>query len=337
MAELWANLMAGRNHGIDDFLFKDRPQGTIENLLLGQLVSTYAQLNHRPSGKFGVILASTKGMSNDFVWNEGAAEARDPLTPLLEGFLKSSGLKPQRSLCVSNACSSTLAAFALAQLWLDQGLDEVLVLAADAVTPFVNRGFDSLKLLTSTGLQPFSADRSGFRLGDGVACFVLVKGTVTPNALRVRRIGLDSEGSAVTRPSHSGESLLLAAHRVPGLRETVPDLVIAHGTGTRINDETEDLTFTQLFADLPSAPLITGTKWCVGHTLAVSGAIDLIAACEALRRQEVFTLATTERIDPSFKSHYLTGAARKMKLSRVLVSSLGFGGMHAMAMVELPS
>lgn len=333
--ELWSNLMAGGDRGTSDFLFAGARPDSIEKLLREKLLGVYRSLEHRPQPRLGVILASTKGLSNDFVWKtQDPRAARDPISPLLEGFLADSGLTPERSLTVSNACSSTLAALALGQAWLDQGLNEVLILAADAVSPFVNKGFASLKLLTDTGIRPFTAERNGFRLGDGAAALVL-SSRFEPGSVALRRVGLDTEGSAVTRPSHSGDSLCAAAWRIPRLRQEPPTAVIAHGTGTRINDETEDLAFSRLFEGVED-PWVTGTKWLVGHTLAASGAIDLIAACEALKRQELFALATSSAIDPAFRSKFFTGAGRKISLQRMLISSLGFGGMHAMALVEIP-
>jgi 3-oxoacyl-(acyl-carrier-protein) synthase len=82
-------------------------------------------------------------------------------------------------------------------------------------------------------------------------------------------------------------------------------------------------------------PFITGTKWCVGHTLAASGALDVIAAAEALRAQKIFRLETTDAPDPRFRGRYLTkNSTTPQRFSRVMISSLGFGGMHASALLE---
>lgn len=217
---------------------------------------------------------------------------------------------------------------------MQQDCSQVLIVAADAVTPFVVRGFQALKLISSEGSKPFSGDRSGFFLGDGAACLLLSRERGCSN-LMLHKVGLDSEGSAVTRPSTSGESLRRAALRIPRLLDLKPEILIAHGTGTRINDETEDLAFSALFPE-EHRPVITCTKWCIGHTLAVSGALDLIAAVESLRAQKIFRLMTTDLADAKFLGRYLTKDARTPeKFSRVMISSLGFGGMHASALVEL--
>lgn len=343
VAELWKALQEGRDFSNNGMLrFQNRGGGSDLEILTRKLSHSFRMMvEQAPSaasnrllyGNYGVILASTKGRLNDFVWNASAPQLReDPLTPLLHSTLAACELKPWRSVVVSNACSSGLAASRLAQLWLKQGMSDVLVFAADVVSDFVVRGFDSLKLLSDRPPRPFSSDRNGFLLGEAAACMWL---TASPNGARatLHTVGLDSEGSAVTRPTASGASLIRAARQIPGLKDSPPDLILAHGTGTVINDQTEDLAFSQLF---PEKPLITGSKWCVGHTLAASGAVDMILACEILQKKSVFRLNSTTAIDPAFAGRYLTaGAAMLEAPKRVMVSSLGFGGMHASALLEV--
>jgi len=333
---LWRDLTSPPDYSRSEFLFTgDRPP-TVRQLLGDKLLTCFAQVD-LPRGRLGVILASTKGFSNDFIWRPDAPElATDPLTPLLEDFLARAELNPERRLCVSNACSSSLAAMRLAQIWLNQGLEQVLILAADAVTPFVQKGFQALNLVTKTYPRPFTTGRAGFFLGEAAACLVLSK-TRSKNSVRLLPVGLDTEGSAVTRPNTSSQSLLRACARIPGIpRARSVDLVIAHGTGTEINDLTEDLTYSTLFAESVVQPWLTGSKWRVGHTLAASGAIDTILACEALRRNQSFCLETVAEVDPGLRCRYLTPGKKSEGLTRILVSSLGFGGMHAAAVIEPP-
>ena len=248
---------------------------------------------------------------------------------MLTDFIKATGLSPERTLCVSNACSSALAALALAQHWLNQGLTDVLILSADAVTPFVSKGFKSLNVLSATRPQPFGANRSGFFLGEAAACLVL-SAAGQNDSVFLHPVGLDTEGTVVTRPDSSATSLVRAAKAI-GF-ELKPDVILAHGTATQINDQTEDIAFQQLFPE--DSPPITGAKWCTGHTLGTSAALDTLLACEILRRGSAFGLKTTEFCDRSLRGNYQL-ATFTQNFRRVLISSLGFGGMHAMAQVEL--
>lgn len=277
---------------------------------------------------FGVILASTKGVVEDHVW--GAAEdseSQDFIAPLLSRFLKEAELNPEISVVVSNACSSSISALWLAESWLERGdVDHVVILAADLVGPFVLQGFQCLHALSATTVRPFAGNRDGLQLGEAAACVVLSRESVSD--LILEGAAIDAEGYAVTRPSPSGESLERA---IAQLKCPEPDLIIAHGTGTELNDQTEDRVFSKLF---PRAA-VTASKWCIGHTLAASGLVDVILACEAVRRAQAFSISNTEAADPSFSTRYLTsGAPLGIFPRRVLVTSLGFGGIHAAASVS---
>lgn len=340
---LWGALQSNRDLSVkNNFLFHNRGTGTDLDLLTGKLTTSFRNmLRDAPPGaserlmhgNYGVILASTKGRTNDFIWNASAEQLKeDPLTPLLTSVLNSLELRPFRSVVVSNACSSGLAAARLAQLWLKQGMGDVIILAADAVSDFVVKGFTSLKVISDQRPRPFAQERNGFLLGEAAACLWLSQ-TSHEGSFKLHPIGLDSEGSAVTRPTLSGESLVRAALRIPGLLANPPEILIAHGTGTPINDQTEDLAFNELFKNT-KRPMATGSKWAIGHTLAASGAIDMILACEILRLRNTFSLRTTSTVDPAFSGRYLISGSSCPVGSRVMVSSLGFGGMHAAALLE---
>ena len=130
-----------------------------------------------------------------------------------------------------------------------------------------------------------------------------------------------TEGFAITRASEQGRGLKACIEN-----RALPDLIIAHGTGTPLNDRVEDLVFSECF---PRQTLVTGTKWSIGHCLGASGAIDTIAAAECLRRQHIFGIANTKEVDPLMQSQFLLETREAKDLKRVLVSSLGFGGINA--------
>lgn len=330
------------------FRWKDRST-SIRTLLLSKLIETFKEASKTTpaeilkSDRLGVILASTKGFTEDFVWSRDSQPAHlDPLTPLLDDVIEAFALRPQAKLCVSNACASSLAAIATAKTWLKaKRVDHVIVFACDAIDSFVLHGFHHLRVLSQDRTRPFAANRTGFHLGDAAACVILSSKNKGVDGLEIIDAQIDSEGHAATRPSQSGESLLRACRNLAGLGPAVNesvDLVIAHGTSTQANDVTEDKVLKALFEKSEGKPKITGTKWSVGHTLGTAGLLDVIAACEVLKTQKMFALRTTDGIDAAFENSYLTSpelATLKMvrPLKRVLVTSLGFGGVHAAALV----
>ncbi len=328
-------------------LWKDSTGGSAREVLVEKTLTAYfealgelpdsAITRVRDGKKLGVILATTKGSLDDEIWKGEAAElSNDFFTPILDDFLKTAKLTPARKTCVSNACASALSAFALARSWLaGDDIEDVLVLAVDRIGPFVLHGFHSLRAVTADVPRPFAADRSGLLLGEASAALFLSK---HPGEFRISGVGVDAEGFAVTRPADSGASLHAACRLTADFAVDVPDLVIAHGTATEVNDPIEARVLSELFP-MGNIP-ITASKGALGHTLGASGAIDLILAREAIRRGEAFTISQTTTIDPKFSGNFLTspasatGATVPGKYSRVLVTSLGFGGIHAAAMLE---
>ena len=269
-------------------------------------------------GDCALLFASTKGCAEDFVWK--TAEG-DPYAPVVEEFLRLSGLRPRRWLTVSNACASSHSALDLARSWLGRGVARfVVVLAADFVGPFVLQGFHALGALSPTTARPFDGSRDGLLLGEAAGAVVLSREGSGPALLGT---AVDCEGHAVTRPESSASSLQRAIRAALGGRE--PGGVIAHGTATPANDRAEDQAFT---ATLPHRPGVTGTKGSVGHTLGASGLVDLVAACEWLGGAGGFPLTGCSTPDPAFRSRFLLHA-EPARVRSLLVTALGFGGVHA--------
>jgi 3-oxoacyl-[acyl-carrier-protein] synthase-1 len=327
---LWVGVQAGRSFVSSQVcLWPGERNDSQKERLLSHLIYSWqeakAQIDPQTLGRVGVILSSTKGFVEDHVWaNE--MPATDLMTPLLNLFCRQTEIVAAKKIVVSNACASSLSAVWLAERWLNSSaIDSVVILAADGVGPFVTQGFQCLHALTLNQSRPFSRARDGLQLGEAAAVLVLSKRS---SALQISGVAIDVEGYAVTRPSPSGESLRRATQKLTG----TPDLIVAHGTGTVLNDEIEDQIYFQQFG---KHPWITGSKWSIGHTLGASGAVDLILAGESIRRGEVFNLGRTPEVDPKFHCQYLVRDSQtKLAPARVLVSSLGFGGVHAVAMVE---
>src|SRR4051812_32998177 len=103
-AEFWQSLVSGtqghRGEG-STLQWRERAAHSTRALLNEKIFSAYresisllpteARERLRLGRGVGVIFASTKGLLEDFVWDPSpSALSRDPLTPLLEDFLKSS-------------------------------------------------------------------------------------------------------------------------------------------------------------------------------------------------------------------------------------------------------
>lgn len=342
-AALWEALTVGRALRDEEGVCRwaDTTERTaLERLVAKAAVATAEALaDHRPGPRerWGIVLASTKGVVEDETARPDGPESRDPLAPLLDGVVERLRLRPLRRLAVSNACVSSHAALWVAERWLGAGLvDDVLVLAVDEARDFVVRGFRALGALSPTVARPMAEDRDGLQLGEAAVALWLSR--ERPGPFVLGPIGLETEGLSITRPSPDGESLVRAA-RVALADDGAVDFVVAHGTGTLANDLVEAGALARTLAAVGAdrrTPVVA-TKGCVGHTLGASGAVDVVAAAECLRRGALFPIGTTTRPDPALPvAAFFAGssdaaaiAARAPEFRRALVSGLGFGGVHA--------
>lgn len=284
------------------------------------------------SGSLGIMYASTKGCIEDFVWQpEFKTRQVDTLLPVLDLFIKDSGLKPKAKICVSNACSSLHGSVYLAKTWLASGrVRHVLILAADSIGPFVVNGFSALKTFAETRVTPFAKGRQGIQLGDAAGAVLLSADPV--GTATVLAIDIESDGFAATRSDQEGVSLRKVVETVTTNCE-LPDLLIAHATGTPANDSVEDRVYGHFFGkQIP----ITCIKWSIGHGLGASGAMDMIAALEVLEHQKVFSIENTLTVEPGFTANYLVQGSSQNQgmIDRIMTTTMGFGGMHGAMLIQ---
>ncbi|RJY21484.1 beta-ketoacyl-[acyl-carrier-protein] synthase family protein, partial [Pseudomonas syringae pv. actinidiae] len=102
--------------------------------------------------------------------------------------------------------------------------------------------------------------------------------------------GSANDAVSAVAPDLSGDCLALAVRRAlcdAGLTAHEVGCISTHGTGTRLNDEVETKTYSDLFASSPRLPLLFGTKGAFGHTLGATGALEAISLLLALGNQQV--------------------------------------------------
>lgn len=180
------------------------------------------------------------------------------------------------AMTVSTACSSANKAFASAKRWLNAGLcDAVICGGVDVLSQLTLRGFESLGALSSTHGQPFSLNRCGINIGEGAALFVLTNGEAEFSLLGV---GESSDGYHISAPEPSGNGAsqsMQAALSNANLATDKIDYINLHGTGTLQNDPMEATAIHHVFAEQGAAIACSSSKAKIGHTLGVSGAIEL--------------------------------------------------------------
>jgi 3-oxoacyl-[acyl-carrier-protein] synthase II len=184
--------------------------------------------------------------------------------------------------------------------------------------------------------RPFSVDRNGFVSGEGAVTMILE--TEEHAKARGAKIYAEVLGGALTGdayhltapdPSADGASRAIRrALRFSGLAPEDVDVILAHGTGTELNDEVEARAIREVFGQ--PTPKTTSIKSMVGHALGAAGAESALAAIMAIRENMIPpTINYTE--DPDLGVDVVGNQPLAHPIRHAIVNAFGFGGQNVVA------
>jgi len=237
------------------------------------------------------------------------------------------------------ACIASTFALGLGARWLAADRADLVIAGGyDALTPFLASGFEALGATTGGDPAPFRSRRDGMVLGEGAALVALMRSSEAPRALGyVLGFGASSDAAHVTAPDPQGRGLVRAAQAALADANTAPgdvDLVSAHATATPHNDAAEARALEVLFGPSVARVPVHPFKAVIGHTLGAAGALETLAALDAMRARVLPGAAGDGAIDPAFGARLLEVNAAGPAL-RCLKLSAAFGGANA-ALVLAP-
>jgi 3-oxoacyl-[acyl-carrier-protein] synthase-1/3-oxoacyl-[acyl-carrier-protein] synthase II len=191
---------------------------------------------------------------------------------------------------VLGACASSTLAIGLGRAWLlEDRCDVVLCGGFDAVSVFVAAGFECLRATCGeAGPRPFRAGRDGLALGEGAAVLALVRARDLPRACATFRgwvngFGATCDAAHLTAPSPRGEGLARAARAaLEDAGRPAIELVSAHGTATPQNDAAEAAALGDVLGARREQVPVFSFKGTIGHTLGAAGALEALAATDAM-------------------------------------------------------
>ncbi len=244
------------------------------------------------------------------------------------------GLPPSRASLVLGACASSTLAVGLGSAWLDDGrCDLVIAGGYDAVGVFVAAGFEAIRATSKEGImRPFCATRDGLVLGEGAALLALVR-EPHPRAIGyVHGFGASSDAVHLTAPDRTGQGLARAARAAIDAAGEGPKigLVSAHATATDFNDAAESRAIAQALG-IPRAGdvVVHAFKPQVGHTLGAAGALETLAALDALDRGLLPATAGGGAPSTDDDLARTLGETIEGDAGRALKLSAAFGGANA--------
>lgn len=243
-------------------------------------------------------------------------------------------------LSTNAACASSLQAIGTAFDLVRSGRqDAVFCGGAEEVHPTVTGSFDML-MAASVGCndrpeaasRPFDAARDGLVCGEGAG--ILVVEDLDRARARGARIYAEilgfhtcSGGAHISESNRDGiatcmREALADAHCAPN----DVDYVSAHATATLQGDGEEAAAVRSVFGDRVPVSSLKGN---LGHTLGASGAIELVAVIEGLRRGHLYPTRNLETVAEECKGIRHVTAREATEARIFLKNSFAFGGIYA--------
>lgn len=246
---------------------------------------------------------------------------------------------------IATACATGTHCIGEAYRAIKYGFADAIITGGteSANVPMTVAAFGNMRALSKSedplrASVPFSADRDGFVVGEGAGALVLEsyahakkRGAV----ILAEIVGYGNSCDAYHMTAPRADATTQAAAIKDALRQGGycgrRDVlhINAHGTSTAMNDAAETKAFHLALGRNASKAHICSTKSMTGHLLGGAGAVEAVAAIQALREGVVPPTIGLVNPDPACDLDYTPLKAAKADITIALSDSLGFGGHNA--------
>jgi 3-oxoacyl-[acyl-carrier-protein] synthase II len=248
------------------------------------------------------------------------------------------------------ACATSVIAFHDALRLIRTGECDV-VLTGGSEAPIVPMGVAALANMGAlshrndspeTASRPFDGTRDGFVLGEGGGVVIVeslahaLERGATPIA-EVIGGALTADAFHISAPEPTGRGQARAmtnALRNAGVAPDEIDYIVAHGTATPLNDQTETRAIKAAYGAHARKVAISSPKSMIGHLVGAAGIASALAGIGAIRDQVIPPTANLRTPDPECDLDYVPLTARKARVDTVAVNGFGFGGQNAVAILR---
>ena len=185
--------------------------------------------------------------------------------------------------------------------------------------------------------RPFSGDRDGMVVGEGAAAFVLetlehAQARGAPILAEFAGYGLSEDAFDMVAPDPGGQGAsqcMRIALRESGLDLGEIDWIVAHGTGTILNDKAETVAIKRIFGQSAYDIPITSIKSSIGHAMGAAGAQSAAALVQAMQTQRIPPTINYNEPDPDCDLDYVPNVSRARQVDAGLCNGFGLGGQNA--------
>ena len=280
----------------------------------------------RPDKSDGCIVIGTgMGLSDMFLYKEALppsylSQLKSKVTSALGDSLP--------VILMANACCAGAQAIAYGYDLLKTGTCQYVIAGgAEVYSHIMHGGFKRLCAMDETGCKPFDKNRKGIAMGEGASFFVL---QTTPSSNPYGKIlgtAVTSDAYHTVTPEPEGyqiKRVILQALEQACITKSQVDAVVAHGTGTLLNDRIEAEILYEMFGAID----VTAPKGKIGHTGGASGAFGLLTAVCCLTHQQLPHIVNLTTADESVKVKPVAGKPKNKKIQHILVNAFALGGTN---------
>lgn len=243
------------------------------------------------------------------------------------------------------ACASGLYAFLEAKQLIERGLADVVFAGGTeaALHPLPIAALANMRALSrrndapEAASRPFDRDRDGFVFSEGAV--ILAVESEERARRRGARVyaelaggGLSCDAYHITAPLEDGSGAaqaMAAALDDARVRPEEVDCIVAHGTGTPLNDVAETRAIKAALGEAARGASVTAPKSMAGHLLGGAGALGALVAAMACAEDLVPPTINLEHPDPDCDLDYTPRVARARRVRVALANGFGFGGQNA--------
>eukprot|EP00249_Psilotum_nudum_P023385 c28853_g1_i3 orf=238-1935(-) len=246
---------------------------------------------------------------------------------------------------ISTACATSNFCILSASNHILRGEADVMLSGGSdaAIIPIGLGGFVACKALSQRNdfpekaSRPWDMDRDGFVMGEGAGVLLLEE----LEHARRRGANIYSEflgGSFtcdayhMTEPHPEGAGVLLCIEKAlsqSGVRREDVNYVNAHAASTQAGDLQEYKALMQAFSKNPELK-VNSTKSMIGHLLGAAGAVEAVAAVQAIRTGWVHPTINIDKPEEAVDMKIVVGGKKqRLDVKVALSNSFGFGGHNS--------
>jgi 3-oxoacyl-[acyl-carrier-protein] synthase II len=211
--------------------------------------------------------------------------------------------------------------------------DFALCGGADAVCRKTFTLFSRLRSIAEDYCRPFDKDRTGILTGEGAG--VLMLESLDSALARGARIyaevlgyGLSCDAHHPVAPHQPGLTRCMdLALRDAGVKPSEVDLISAHGTGTRANDQIETAAIRDLYGE--DLPRVVSMKSMLGHSMGAASALAAIGCAVAITEGFIPPTINHVETDPECAIDCVPNESVAADLRIVQNNGWAFGGNNA--------